>query len=106
VSLHEQQPDRGHEQQRDELQHGGDDLRHGEVADAGEVDDRGQPQADHRDQDRQGFGVTGIGEDLDVPDQRDDDGGVAGPRRDPVRPGVEETSEVAERFPGVDVGAA
>ena len=50
VGLDEEQSDRGHEGQRDQLEHRRDVLRDGEVADAGEVDDGGDPEASEGDE--------------------------------------------------------
>ena len=104
--VEEEQADDGDEEQRDELEDGGDRLDQADVTGAGEVGEGRQPERAEGDREVGGVGGAAGEQDMDVADDGDRERRVADPGHGPVRPGGEESGEVAERLARVDVGAS
>ena len=105
-ALDEEPPDDPDEEQRQELEHDGDVLEPGHLADPHQVDDGRHPQPDHGDAPvLDPTDVVPAEQGVDVEHPRRDDGGVAGPGLDPVAPADQVAGEVAELVAGVGVEA-
>ena len=107
AAVDEEQADDADDGQRHELQDGRDELYRAALAGAEDVRARQQPDEGDADERAEQLVRAGGGpEHGEVADERDRDGRVAGPDRDPVAPGGLEADEVAERALRIGVGTA
>lgn len=104
--MEEEQAADGDEEQRRELQDRRHELHRADVAGAREVGEGGQPLDGERGDDGPEPGAVDRQEHVEVADGGHGEGRVRHPGGDPVRPGGQESGEVAERLARVDVRSA